>query len=192
MNTEFGDGELLVDEILVAEVTEFVPLDAIRRLRVRAWAAEGLLPPGTLPDGTLEDPLDQSGRHWVVRVGYVLAAAARLTIHPTGHQLPDQDQRLPETVALPGPVAALNRLVVCPEYRGRGLARLLDQARVGAARSARCRFAVVAAHGSRVAALQAFGFTVVCGVVSQFLATDGSERAVESAAMLLPLQLHER
>jgi GNAT superfamily N-acetyltransferase len=177
---------------VVAEVTDCLPLDAIHQLRARAWAAEGLLPPGTLSDGTFADPLDESARHWVVRVAGVLVGAARLTIHPTGIELPDADQRQHETAGLPGPVAALNRLVVCPAHRGRGFARLLDQARVEAARKAGCMFAVVAAHGQRVPALQAFGFVVACPVVSRFLAIAGGERLVESAVLVLPLKLPER
>jgi hypothetical protein len=43
-----GGGELPVDDSVVAEVTDCLPLDAIHKLRVRVWAAEGLLPPGTL------------------------------------------------------------------------------------------------------------------------------------------------
>src|SRR5262249_20293849 len=95
------------------------------------------------------------------------------------------DQRQPETIGLPGPLAALNRLVVCPAHRGRGFASLLDQARLEAARAEGCLFAVVAAHGPRVHALQTLGFADPCHVVSNFLALDGSERAVKSAVLVL-------
>jgi GNAT superfamily N-acetyltransferase len=163
-----------------------LPLAAIHQLRLRAWAAEGLLPPGTRPDGSFTDPLDESARHWVVHAGGILVGAARLTVHTCGDELPDADQRHPKTVALPGPVAALNRLVICPDHRGRRFARLLDQARVEAARASGCLFAVVAAHGPRVSALQACGFAVACGAVSRFLSVDGVERLVESAVLVLP------
>jgi hypothetical protein len=80
----------------VVEVTDNLPLNAIRQLQVRSWAAEGQLPPGMLPDGAFVDPLDDSARHWIVQVGHVLAGAARLTIHTTGEDLPDLDQRQQE------------------------------------------------------------------------------------------------
>ncbi len=69
---------------VVKEVTDCLALDAIHELRVRAWAAEGLLPPGTLSDGTLADPPEESARHWVVQVGGAVVGAVRLTVHPTG------------------------------------------------------------------------------------------------------------
>jgi GNAT superfamily N-acetyltransferase len=177
---------------VVKEVTDCLALDAIHELRVRAWAAEGLLPPGTLFDGTLTDPLEESARHWVLRLEGAVIAAARLTVHPTGAELPDSDQRQQETLRLPGPIAAMNRLVVCPAHRGRGRARLLDKARVEAAHTAGCRFAVVAAHGQRVAVLRALGFAVACSAVSRFVTIDGGERFVESAVLVLPLKQPER
>jgi hypothetical protein len=47
---------------------------------------------------------------------------------------------------------------------------------------------VVAAHGPRVSALRALGFTLARSVMSRFLAIEGGERLVESAALYLPLR----
>ena len=58
----------------------------------------------------------------------------------------------------PGLYASMNRLVVHPDYRGRGIARLLDCLRLQHAPLVGAGIVVVVASGRRVAALESLGF----------------------------------
>jgi GNAT superfamily N-acetyltransferase len=58
----------------------------------------------------------------------------------------------------PGLYASMNRLVVHPDYRGRGIARMLDCLRLRHAPQVGAALVVVVASGRRVAALESLGF----------------------------------
>lgn len=135
-------------------------LEEIGELRAAAWATE--LPPGAVMADRL-DEFDRCGRHWVVLRGGRMVAAARLTVHGRIADAPyAQDFEGVFTCPPPTPIASLNRLVVSPAVRGRGLSGRLDAARLEAAERAGCRCAVAAVISGehRVRALERFGFTV--------------------------------
>ncbi|QEH38505.1 hypothetical protein OJF2_71080 [Aquisphaera giovannonii] len=175
------DGSVAIERISPACLGE------VLRLRARAWATEGLLPPGQGPGADRADPLDGSARHWVIRSAGELAAAARMTFHESMEDLPDEGLRSRPTRALRPPFAAMNRLVVAPEWRGRGFARLLDECRIRDALEAGCTCVLVEAHGPRIRALGELGFELMHRVDSRFRGTDGHIRLVPSALLVLPL-----
>jgi GNAT superfamily N-acetyltransferase len=114
-------------------------VDAIITLRAEAWKGRGVRCPG---DETWQDGQDAHARHWIVREDGHLIAAARMCVHSSLEHVPDSHLY----AALDGharpPIASINRLVVAPTYRGRGLARVLTDARIVAARKAGCRSVV--------------------------------------------------
>lgn len=106
---------------------------AIRELRALCWAGSYAL------EGSLDDQLDARAAHWAIFAGDELVAAARLTLHTTLADVPDNHLYV-ETDAekLSYPLGYLSRLVVHPQMRKRGLARRLDELRIEAARSQGC------------------------------------------------------
>lgn len=140
----------------VVEVTERAVLDRIFRLRVDAWREHV-----AVPDGMVEwrDHHDEVGRHFAILCGDEPVAAARLTVHSSIEDLPEADAYRGILASNPVPVAAFSRCVVHPEYRGRGLARQLDLARLEAARVADVKRAVVHVHAQeRIPRLCNLGF----------------------------------
>jgi len=141
------------------EVTDPRILARIYRLRVEAWRTKLDLAADVTE---WRDSFESDARHWAFFDGERPVAAARLTISRTLADVPDAavyEGILP--AALPGPIASLTRLVVHPQYRGRGLARPLDEVRIAAAEAARCSCVIGATHEPRrVLQLQAQGFEV--------------------------------
>jgi GNAT superfamily N-acetyltransferase len=134
------------------ELTANAPdmLEEIYRLRVDAWMTTGL-GLGMFPNGMWIDEGEERHRHWVVFDDGRLVAAARLSIHerlcdvPCAHLF--TDLHFP---AAP-PFGSINRLVVHPDARSRGLSKKLDQIRIEAAAAAGCR--TIVAYWSRVTGL---------------------------------------
>jgi predicted GNAT family N-acyltransferase len=125
-------------------------LDAIGRLRVLVWAAEGCLDAAAFPAGVWLDAEDAapSTRHFVaVDARGGLAAAARLVLHASAAAAAgDRDVAVfLRRGALPFPAADLGRLVVHPRARRRGAAAALNAARVAAARAAGARAVIATA-----------------------------------------------
>jgi GNAT superfamily N-acetyltransferase len=151
----------LPEGLSLVEAGEEALLRAIYRLRVRAWRARN----ASFPDiGAWSDPFDEIARHWaVLDAAGQPVAAARLTVHPTLAEAPDANTYGPQLLEMQGPIGSFNRLVVAPEYGGRGLMEVLDEVRVGAARVAGCRFALLATRAGdrRIAAVRRLGFEVV-------------------------------
>lgn len=134
------------------EVSDPAMLAAIYRLRVTAWRARA----PHFPDiDAWSDAYDAQATHWAVIEDGQPVAAARLTVHLRMADVPNS-----EIYNLQGPIAVLTRLVVAPAYAAKGLPRLLDLARLEAARAASCRHAVIEcyAHIPRARAVEALGF----------------------------------
>ena len=143
----------------LAQVTEPGILEQIYRLRIEAWRTKLALP----ADVTVwHDRFDPIARHWAFFDCDRPVAAGRLTISARLDDVPDADvyrDVLPAN--LRGPIASLTRLVVHPDYRGRGLARPLDEVRIAAAEAAGCTCVIGATHeDKRVLQLQSEGFEI--------------------------------
>jgi GNAT superfamily N-acetyltransferase len=151
----------MTDNISCRRVAGLI-VSEIQRLRYRVWKAEDV----TLYDetsGLIADPHDDHALHWGVFDGERLVGAARLCIHDRQSDVPDAP--LFTNLALPVPVASMNRLVVLQEYRGFGIGRALDERRVEAARNMGACAIVVGPvdRDFRPAQLQGLGFTLLPG-----------------------------
>lgn len=114
----------------------------------------------------LDDGHDGHATHFMVLADGTVIAAARLCTHShlpnvtEFHLYPNLDN-----YKLPGPYGCINRLVVDPQFRGRGISGMLDRIRIETARRFGCRTILASwNHHSgdrRRQALQAQGFTNV-------------------------------
>lgn len=144
----------------LVEVTDPQVLEQIYALRVIAWRSKV-----DVPDGVTQwvDDIDPLSKHWAVIRGNQVVAAARLSVHQLITEVPDPEGYHGVIDFLPPPIGSMNRLVVHPDFRGRGLSKLLDQGRIEAARKFGCKNLVVSATDQkRAAALTAEGFKF-CG-----------------------------
>jgi GNAT superfamily N-acetyltransferase len=107
---------------------------------------------------SLRDAHDVHGLHWIITVKKLIVAAARLCIHHDARDLPDFDAFHHLIANIPAPFASLNRLVVHPSMRRRGLSRALTNVRIDAARSQGAKTIIVEAAPDRVPGLREFGF----------------------------------
>ncbi len=132
---------------------------AIGELRVRAWATEI---PEVVAMKCWLDEFDGGARHWAAFDGGKIIAGARMSIHSDIAEVPEaavytgffHDP-------LPAPIASINRLVVDPSYRGKGLGTKLDLIRVDAAVSANCGCVIgeTPSGERRVKQLESIGFS---------------------------------
>lgn len=113
---------------------------SVGNLRKQSWAT--VYPEARdLPDAF--DPHDETAYHWGVFHEDQLVASGRLSLHESIHDVPDAEVYVGVIDSgLAGPIASINRLVVAPAYRRRGIARLLDLTRVQAAQKLGCRYVV--------------------------------------------------
>lgn len=94
--------------------------------------------------GTLEDGYDGEAIHWIIRKNQELIAAARLTVHQDLTCVPDV-HLFSSTIASAAifPAGYISRLVVHPEERGNGIAKHLDELRIGEAFNHSCKTLMV-------------------------------------------------
>lgn len=137
-------------------------LEKIGRLRVAAWST--FMPGRSIRRACWLDEFELRARHWCLFHDGELVAAARMSVHRRLDEVPDACIYQGVFSTPPeAPLASFNRLVVRPEYRGRGLSRRLDEVRLKAAQTLGCRSVVLETHSGpiRLAQLQELGFHVV-------------------------------
>ena len=138
-------------------------MDAILRLRLRAWAPQV---PVALTVDDVADHFEHLARHWAVFDVENLVAAARLSIHRQIEDVPEANCLAGVfSTSPPTPIGFLSRLVVAPEYRGRGLGRQLDAIRIYASEQAGCQsllgLVFDVSGEARIRQLTSFGFTLL-------------------------------
>jgi GNAT superfamily N-acetyltransferase len=138
--------------------------EIIYGLRVESWKSVGVLTGSNFPADICLDEHDAHAMHWAIEEGGQLIAAARMCIHTEIHQLPDAGFFEELTINAAPPFAAVNRLVVHPDYQRRGLARKLDEIRIRKARALGCGSVLVIAPPIRWRPLEQLGFEFVGAV----------------------------
>jgi len=135
-------------------------LHAIQQLRQYVYIEKGLLLPGmTSIAQPFGDPYDEQARHWFMSEENRVVAAARLSKHAILDDIPDKNFIPIETIRnYSGPFASMNRLVVHPDWRGRGISVLFDKIRMQAAFDMQCHTIIVCTFEKRSLDLINFGF----------------------------------
>jgi GNAT superfamily N-acetyltransferase len=147
---------LSLSEFILTEVRDQSVLQEIFALRIIAWREQATIPACV---NTWTDATDQIAYHWAVFQRGKLAAAACLSIHVNTRDLPDAEIYRGVPLDAPPPIGSMNRCVVHPDFRRRGLATVLDKTRIEKARSLRCQTIVVAADNEhRLRQIQSYGF----------------------------------
>lgn len=136
-------------------------LEEIYRLRVLAWRTQAEIPHAIK---CWVDPEDGKAVHFAILNAGLPIAAIRLSVHEKADEIPSADvYRGVLPTDLRGPIASYNRMVVHPDFRGKGLSKTLDLLCLESARKlgARC---LVGATGSvkenqrRIASMIKIGF----------------------------------
>jgi len=110
-------------------------INEIGELRVIAWRTEKGIAPDIFSQRTWLDEYDEIALHWIMLKEKFLMASARISIHPELSEIPWADNTTVYDMSfLKSPVASINRLVVHPDFRGRGLTRYLDRIRIDTAK----------------------------------------------------------
>lgn len=138
-------------------------LQEIYDLRVVAW--ENSSNPSSInrtnyPNG-LSEAIDSSATHFIVEHNARIVASARVSFHAALEELPYphvfQGYNLPATKRF----AFFSRLVVLPDYRGRGLSKLLDSIRLDLIASSSASYTLATCSEFRLDPLLSLGFSIL-------------------------------
>lgn len=133
------------------EVAEVAWRD-ISNLRRDVWAGVQRLPPTSVH----VDPVDKEAWHFLARADSVLVGAARVSLHDALADVPES-RRYPSLDGV-GTIASMNRMVVHPNWRRRGLAHALDLARLELIDHSEAEVAIAHTWSPRDQALIELGF----------------------------------
>jgi GNAT superfamily N-acetyltransferase len=134
-------------------------LDQIEPLRLKTWQTHGEIPAFIANQNMKTDEHDAHGLHWVVHHDGRLIAAARLCVHSHSSEVPDPEGLEGYEDLFSGPIACLTRLVVDPDFRGRGIASQMDDVRLQVAAELGCVSIIgVCEESSRIKSLKSRGF----------------------------------
>jgi len=137
-------------------------IDEICRFRAQVWKQTGHFAPDAFPNGCWRDPIDSEARHWLTRlISGRLVAAGRLSIHETLDDVHQAEEYKRYGVDAPGPIAAPDRVVVCPSVQGRGMGRQILDVQDEAMRVAGARYAVRQASHQMIRLLEHRGWQLL-------------------------------
>jgi GNAT superfamily N-acetyltransferase len=112
------------------------------------------------------DSHDEHGEHWVALDTEGLPiAAARLCVHESAIDIPNAFLRYELG---PSPYGSLNRLVVHPDFRGKGIAQEFDRARLKRAGELSAKTLLACALEDRAHRLVKNGWTLLGGARNEF------------------------
>ncbi|MDB5240963.1 MAG: hypothetical protein JWP57_1588 [Spirosoma sp.] len=155
---------MLDDIYCISQVSFPERIQEIGALRIRAWRNEPGINADFFAKRTWVEAIDHTACHWIITKNNRIVAAARMSLH-------DSLQNVPYASLLPDvyrpkyghkTVASINRLVVDPRFRGLGLARLLDQARLDMAQDKGVDYVLAQPQQTRLKALTKLGFSYIC------------------------------
>ncbi len=147
----------------MTEVTYPERIIDIGKFRIAGWRDEQGVDPTFFAQTTWLDALDQNARHWIVTDGPDIVAAARISFHDSLADVPyakmlSATQRWHFTGKK---IASLNRLVVSPGYRGKGLSGQLDLVRIECARKLGIEVIIAFPQMVRIDSLRRKGFEMI-------------------------------
>ena len=156
--------ELATHQVLAApqETCDPQEIAEICWFRARVWRAIGQLADGIFAPEGWRDPIDRHCRHWLIRsADGQIVAAGRLSLHATLDEVHQSEEYQRYGLRLEGPIAAPDRVVVCPSAQGSGLGRLILDVQDEAAQQCGARHAVRQASPSMVRLLRHRGWEIL-------------------------------
>ena len=142
----------------VLKVTDNNFLKTISKFRVDIWNYENSEFCDVLGCDYMFEGLDFSSEHYVVISEGRLAAAARLSFHSKFETIPDWNTFSNLHQLLRFPVGAINRMVVHPDFRGRGFSKILTAIRLKRCQEEGMKSVACLAIGNRKKTLLKAGF----------------------------------
>jgi GNAT superfamily N-acetyltransferase len=138
-------------------------MNDIGRFRVKTWRNEKGIDPIFFSKDSWLDEIDENARHWIITQNNMIVASARLSFHEFIDDVPYANFLHYEHRLLFNdfPLASINRLVVSPEFRGRGFAKLLDMDRVKVAQEFGIKEIIAFPQFSRLESLEKLGFSLI-------------------------------
>jgi len=106
------------------------------------------------------DKFEDEAFHWIIKNNDLVIDSCRLSIHYTAENIPDLryiEQPFLKILLLP--IGSINRLVIDPEWHGKGLGKILDNVRFDKCKSLNCRSIIGITHGKRCNQMLNYGFT---------------------------------
>lgn len=155
---------MLDDIYCISQVSFPERIQEIGALRIRAWREEPGINADFFAKRTWIEAIDYMACHWIITKNDRIVAAARMSFHDSLMNVP-YASLLPELCRpkyTQKTLASINRLVVDPRFRGLGLARQLDQARLNMAREKGVDYVLAQPQQTRLSALTKQGFQYVC------------------------------
>ncbi len=138
--------------------SQYNTLKVIGAFRYHVWQTEGF----HLSDDCIWiDKYDSVATHWVVCQNNRIVGSARLTIHASIDDVPNTNDFTKLSYYYVPPIASLNRLVVCPTSRGKGIASWLDEQRIEKAHELGANTIIGTVPAKRVKALAILGFVEI-------------------------------
>jgi GNAT superfamily N-acetyltransferase len=151
------------EEFLLTRLDHADRLEEMGALRVVAWKEEqGISKDFFSHDAWIDDD-DQKAHHWIITKDNVIVAAARMSFHKEYHTVPHADLFDESELGRfnTGPFASLNRLVVAPQFRGKGFSSVLDEARIQFAEENGAKLIIAQPIASRIKPLEDLGFIYI-------------------------------
>ena len=142
----------------VLKVTDNNLLKTISKFRVDIWNHENSEFCQVLGCDYMFEGLDFSSEHYVIIAEGKLAAAARLSFHSKLETIPDWQSFANMHQLLRFPVGSINRMVVHPDFRGRGFSKILTSIRLKRCLEAGMKSITCLAIGDRKNSLINVGF----------------------------------
>lgn len=134
-------------------------IDEIGRLRFIAWQTEKGFNAAFFSSGYWIDELDKVSFLWVITHHDKIIASARLSIHKEIGFIPWNDYIPTEARdKIIFPAASINRLVVHPAYRKKGLSHPLDKVRIEKAKEENAQCIIAEPVSKRHSVLKEIGF----------------------------------
>lgn len=134
-------------------------IEDIGRLRYLAWKDVEGINRDFFSKGYWIDEWDKTSLIWIIKFNKIIIASARLSIHHNIESIPWNDCIPSEArELLITPLASMNRLIVHPDFRKRGLSRPLDLVRIHTAKEKKMKTIIAEPTTARISTIQRYGF----------------------------------
>jgi predicted GNAT family N-acyltransferase len=136
-------------------------LEKIAQLRYAVWQDQGMSMENIEDKNKWNDDFDEQGYFLVIKSEGQMAGSARMSLHETIRTLSDSKLYLGHEGAFAPPIASLNRLIIHPDFRMKGLSRFILQKQIQVAQDLGAKSIALDCPVERVGYHQKMGFQTV-------------------------------